>query len=670
MKKDEQRKKKTFDAAGFVCNAAEFCKENIKLIVSILCITVFIIWWIENDEPATPSCPLQVPAEPAATVFQQQSVVESSGSLPMTVLKDADPELSVPAADQSVQPSPDGVEPPEAHVQVETVAVAAIIPPDVPHYNRAVELVTQGKYDTAIKAFEQAIQHDEYPLDSHYRLGNLYRFIIGDEEKAAYHLSQYLELIKELDQENAAADQSLFEQSEQQREALELFQQGVLKAGQDDLQGALADLEKAVRLYPEEPLIHYNLATLYHKAERLPEATAAYRASIARDIKNAAAYFGLGMAYQQLNNPVDAITAYKHALEIDPRHLGSMNNLAVIYERVGMAEQAAEWYNQIIQVDPQYARAYNNLGTIFARQGQFEQADEQFLKAVQADPSYLEPHYNRARLFEQAGKPAEALEEYRFIYLRDNSFADAGEQIERLEKAQAAVQPEPVSEQKKPSAVSPNQSEQDNAGQPVAAVEPAVHEETAVPPAQRGESPAEPAVPNLAEEPHSEIFDVALEDLKSRVNANPDSPEPYIALAEYAIESDYLDIAHEYIEQGLTEFPENLELHFLLGKTLAGKRFYYRAISEYKLITELHPDAAEAYYYLSLLYIEKANPLRDTRTALQYYRTYNELGGRKPLSFSDSARTVFFDTNRENQLLDPSSEPASFPEYQNDKEEW
>jgi tetratricopeptide (TPR) repeat protein len=62
-----------------------------------------------------------------------------------------------------------------------------------------------------------------------------------------------------------------------------------------------------------------------------PEAIEAYRACIAVDGANAAAYYNLGVAFQALGKYRDARDAFLKALEINPNHEAAqeaLNNLA------------------------------------------------------------------------------------------------------------------------------------------------------------------------------------------------------------------------------------------------------------------------------------------------------------------------------------------------------
>jgi tetratricopeptide (TPR) repeat protein len=52
----------------------------------------------------------------------------------------------------------------------------------VVHYNRALELERQGRYDDAVKAYQEALRLDANDADAHVRMGLLLRELGRDEE--------------------------------------------------------------------------------------------------------------------------------------------------------------------------------------------------------------------------------------------------------------------------------------------------------------------------------------------------------------------------------------------------------------------------------------------------------------------------------------------------------
>ena len=93
--------------------------------------------------------------------------------------------------------------------------------------------------------------------------------------------------------------------------AIALWQQGRLPEAIDQLRAAL-------RLDPRAAQAHTNLASLYAMTGRLPEAVAEFRHALQLDPTNEVAHANLGNALLQLGQVPDAILEYRRALRLRP----------------------------------------------------------------------------------------------------------------------------------------------------------------------------------------------------------------------------------------------------------------------------------------------------------------------------------------------------------------
>jgi predicted TPR repeat methyltransferase len=90
----------------------------------------------------------------------------------------------------------------------------------------------------------------------------------------------------------------------------------LLEAGRYD--EAQQMLLQALKLSPQDPLIHYRLGLLYGDTDRVADALSAYDASIALDPGNARAHNNRGSVLQLLDRMQAAEAAFQRAHEIDP----------------------------------------------------------------------------------------------------------------------------------------------------------------------------------------------------------------------------------------------------------------------------------------------------------------------------------------------------------------
>jgi len=130
-------------------------------------------------------------------------------------------------------------------------------------------------------------------------------------------------------------------------EAAAAYAKGQLLASQGNGEGALVELERAVRLAPEDGNIEQALANTLSGLGRFDEAKLHYEAILHRS----------------------------------PCYLGALTNLGAVHERQGNVDEGIRSYERAIGCDPEYANAYRNLGAALARKGDLRRALEVLRKA-------------------------------------------------------------------------------------------------------------------------------------------------------------------------------------------------------------------------------------------------------------------------------------------------
>jgi tetratricopeptide (TPR) repeat protein len=109
---------------------------------------------------------------------------------------------------------------------------------------------------------------------------------------------------------------------------------------QGNLRCAIDSYNKAIELYPNNPMAFYNLGEAYIKNKELDNAIRSYQAAIKINPNFAEAYNNLSVAYWANGELQKAIQSALRALEIKPNHIPACKILADIYKRIGNDEQA------------------------------------------------------------------------------------------------------------------------------------------------------------------------------------------------------------------------------------------------------------------------------------------------------------------------------------------
>ncbi len=134
--------------------------------------------------------------------------------------------------------------------------------------------------------------------------------------------------------------------------------QGMALYKRGDVEGAIAEFQEAIRLYPYDAMIHSNL----------------------------------GLALQKKGDRDGAIAQYREAIRLKPPVKQNLvmvhNNLAVALYLKGDWQGAANEFHEIIQLKPEDATAHRNLARALLKQGDENSAIAHLREAVQIQPTY------------------------------------------------------------------------------------------------------------------------------------------------------------------------------------------------------------------------------------------------------------------------------------------
>ena len=186
------------------------------------------------------------------------------------------------------------------------------------YYDLGTSWAVQGKFDEAIKAFENALRlHPDFAL-AHSNLGASFR-------------------------------------------------------AQGRLAEALHHLHEAVRLKPDHAEAHYSLGTVHFDQGHSQEAIAAFREAVRLKPSFAEAHNSLGVALAGQGSLVDAQGAFREALRLNPNYPEAHNSLGVSHYVQGHLDEALIHFCEALGLNPNHADAHNNRSLIWLLKGDFEQ---------------------------------------------------------------------------------------------------------------------------------------------------------------------------------------------------------------------------------------------------------------------------------------------------------
>ena len=232
-----------------------------------------------------------------------------------------------------------------------------------PHLNLGTLLLEQGRIEDAAMHFLLVLQNDPGCEPAHYFLGKI-RAAQNRNDEAIAEYNQAL-LLSPGNPETRQALGALTGGAElDQRAAHNALGKAYFAAGK--LEPALRHYQEALRIAPEDPETHYNLALALIAGQQLEAAAEHLLRVVNAQPDNADALTNLGTLFAMTGKTPEAIARFQQALEHAPNHLTAHYNLAQALAEQGRIEEAAQHFAAVLRIDPTHQGARAALDRIQA----------------------------------------------------------------------------------------------------------------------------------------------------------------------------------------------------------------------------------------------------------------------------------------------------------------
>jgi tetratricopeptide (TPR) repeat protein len=178
------------------------------------------------------------------------------------------------------------------------------------------------------------------------------------------------------------------------------------------LEEATAHLREALKLHPNFPDAHVNLAKTLAVQGRLEDAIRHFYRALQIDPNFASAHHGLGNLLAMQGDLPESITHFKEALKAQPENPEIHNNLATSLLKLGLRKEAILHYGEALRISPGDGTAHYNLANALASQGDFAPAIEHYREALRVYPDAARIHESLGRALALAGRQEEAIRHY------------------------------------------------------------------------------------------------------------------------------------------------------------------------------------------------------------------------------------------------------------------
>ena len=241
------------------------------------------------------------------------------------------------------------------------------------YYNDGLQLARQGKHSDAQKAFQASTDSDKGFALAYSKLGQSYANL-GYDDEAERFSRRAVELSASLPP---------------QERYLVLANHARIV---NDNAKAIESYENLVKVSPEDPEVHFNLASLYEAVGSFDLAKTHYEKVLASDPNYVDALFAYGRVEIRRGNPQGALEHLTRALTLavqldnNEAKANLLNAIGVAYKRLNKPDEALRYYQQSLDIK----RARDDKRGIGLTLGEIAQVQDSLGKPGQALASYTE----------------------------------------------------------------------------------------------------------------------------------------------------------------------------------------------------------------------------------------------------------------------------------------
>lgn len=288
-------------------------------------------------------------------------------------------------------------------------AVAVTKNNDLAHHNLACALAGQGRFDEAIRGYEEAIRMNPARADTHGGLADA----LARQQRFAEAIHHYEEVLRLNPGEAEAHNNlgSLLLRGGRAEEAIQHYTEALrLNAANPEPRVNLAlalvtrgafheaadQLREVVRLNPNDASARQKLDGVLAAQEKLERAAEPYRAALRSNPRDARAHSELGRVLLESDRVEEAVEHCTEATRQEPKSVQAQYRLGVALARNGEGEKAVRQFELALELDPDFAPAHYALGIMCQQQRRVPEALQRWRAAARLAPQWPDPLNNLA----------------------------------------------------------------------------------------------------------------------------------------------------------------------------------------------------------------------------------------------------------------------------------
>ena len=233
------------------------------------------------------------------------------------------------------------------------------------------------------------------------------------EQAIQYHQAGQLEQAKRIYEEILAMDP-------QHADSSHLL--GLFEYQHGNYVQAIAHIQQAVLVVPEQPVFFNNLGNVLREMGQLDKSLQAYQKALEINPDDAEIHSNLGVTLREMGQLDKSLQAYQKSVCIQPEFAEGYYNMGVFFQEQRKLKESVKAYQKAIQIQPDHVETYVNLGVVLREQGRLKESVKTHQKAVRIQPDYAEAHINLAITFLLQGRLNAGWKEFEWRWSRKRDF--------------------------------------------------------------------------------------------------------------------------------------------------------------------------------------------------------------------------------------------------------
>ena len=180
----------------------------------------------------------------------------------------------------------------------------------------------------------------------------------------------------------------------------------------ETLDPAVAYLQHAVEIDPNQFWAHFNLGGIYQQREEDQSALAEFEICIRLNPSYYPVHYRKGEIHLKQQNYVEALHAFDSARTLNRKWEYPQYGIGLVYLAQGEIDRARETFENLTQRKKKFAPAYFKLGQVLATESFFDNALEEYAKGAQYEPYSADVVHELAVIFDKKGNTEGAIKLY------------------------------------------------------------------------------------------------------------------------------------------------------------------------------------------------------------------------------------------------------------------